>query len=267
MTPPLEPPASPSKSRLTSHSKKKLHIPPVPHRPSIDAFWSQDVVNEWNDQYSPRKVLRSPKKLHFLLDGDDEDDDADLSPSERRSHSPRKGGSSSRGDANPPMSPRKTDKAVVQSKKEFEGRKRTIAEQFLKQIDDVITGGKIAEMCAEMGGVSIVWSRKLNSTAGRANWKREGVRIRGGHGNDNDNGNGNGEVKEGKADVRWRHVASIELAEKVIDDEGMHACFEASSTQQRSAFAVMCAGAGFAAEVRADAIGIGYRSVEKRACP
>lgn len=56
--------------------------------------------------------------------------------------------------------------------------------------------------------MKIVWSKKLNSTAGRANWKCETVRTPPGEGGEG--------VK-----VTYKHVASVELAEKVIDDEGV----------------------------------------------
>lgn len=50
-----------------------------------------------------------------------------------------------------------------------------------------------------------MWTNKLNTTAGRANWKRETVRTRNADGSE--------------TSVKHRHHASIELAEKVIDDE------------------------------------------------
>ncbi len=87
----------------------------------------------------------------------------------------------------------------------FETNKTVLAEQFLRELDEQITGGKIGELSAPCGGVKIVWSKKLNSTAGRANWKRESVkRI----------------SIDGTWKTSFQHHACIELAEKVIDDEG-----------------------------------------------
>jgi predicted SprT family Zn-dependent metalloprotease len=51
--------------------------------------------------------------------------------------------------------------------------------------------------------VKIIWSKKLNSTAGRASWKRECSRTK---------------MPDGTIDKTYKHFASIELAEKVIDD-------------------------------------------------
>lgn len=60
-------------------------------------------------------------------------------------------------------------------------------------------------MAESTGGIRIIWSKKLSSTAGRANWRREAVRSK----------SGDGTV----CTTTHRHHASIELAEKVIDDE------------------------------------------------
>jgi len=97
-------------------------------------------------------------------------------------------------------SPVKKDKTAVEAKKAFEASKHRLAEDFLNELDETITGGEIARLAASTGGVKIVWSKKLNSTAGRANWRKETARK--------------GE------EVRVRHEASVELAEKVIDCEG-----------------------------------------------
>lgn len=59
-------------------------------------------------------------------------------------------------------------------------------------------------MTAATGGIKLIWSKKLNSTAGRANWKREGTKTR---------------DEAGNVHTSYKHIASIELAEKVIDDE------------------------------------------------
>ena len=61
-------------------------------------------------------------------------------------------------------------------------------------------------MADSTGGIRIIWSKKLSSTAGRANWRREISRSK----------NADGFV----SNTFHRHYASIELAEKVIDDEG-----------------------------------------------
>lgn len=164
---------------------KRLHrIPPSPHRPSIDAFWSAEVINDWNDRYSPQKP-RSPRKLYSVREDDE-------SPSDSPKKSPEK-------------SPGKRDKAAVERRKAFNERKLALAEEFLKVLDEKVAEGKVSAMAQSAGGIKIVWSKKLNSTAGRANWKREALRSKN---------------ADGAAVTTYRHHASIELAEKVIDDEG-----------------------------------------------
>lgn len=93
------------------------------------------------------------------------------------------------------------------AKKAFEQSKHELADTFLRELDERVTDGKISELSASTGGVRIDWSNRLNTTAGRANWRRETTRRK---------DEGTGAVTE----VTYRHHASIELAEKVIDDEG-----------------------------------------------
>lgn len=101
-------------------------------------------------------------------------------------------------------SPTKRDRAKIEAKKAFEKNKHTIADDFIAEIERVIAKGKIEELLQASGGIKIIWSKKLNSTAGRANWKREGARSR---------------TESGETVVAYKHIASIELAEKVINDE------------------------------------------------
>jgi predicted SprT family Zn-dependent metalloprotease len=86
-------------------------------------------------------------------------------------------------------------------KKAFEKARQDLADKFLKELDAVITNGRLAELTAPTGGIRIFWSNKLNKTAGRAHWKCERVRS----------------AVPGEDKVI--HHASIELAEKIIDDE------------------------------------------------
>ncbi|KAK0764578.1 hypothetical protein N5P37_002044 [Trichoderma harzianum] len=94
-----------------------------------------------------------------------------------------------------------------QTKKSFDAIKSQLAIDFLQQLDTQITHGKVGELTQSTGGVKIVWSNTLKTTAGRANWKRETIISK--HIGDS-----------AKADVKqYRHHSSIELSEKVIDDE------------------------------------------------
>ena len=175
-------------------------MPVAPHRPSLDSFWNQDIINEWTEQHSPRKVLQSPSKQRFqdLLREfqTNEDESSPISPTS----SPRKARS---------HSPKKTDaeKKVIEARKTFESEKHDIASRFLMELDQKIAGGKIGEMANDGTGVRLEWNRKLNSTAGRAHWRKETRRER---------------VLPGqeKGQIKFRHEAKIELADKVIDCEG-----------------------------------------------
>jgi germ cell nuclear acidic protein len=160
-------------------SPKKLpRIPSTPHHPSSDLFWSREFVDDWNDEHSPKKQLF---------------------PDATKNKSPAK----------PLTSPKKAAAGVAaakrDAKKAFEQTKHSIAQRFLLELDTEITQGRLSELAESTGGIKINWSNKLNTTAGRANWKRETIRTKNADGTE--------------ASVRHRHHASIELAEKVIDDE------------------------------------------------
>ncbi|KAL7814712.1 SprT-like family domain-containing protein [Trichoderma gracile] len=101
----------------------------------------------------------------------------------------------------------KTTSAKKQTKKSFEAKKTQLATDFLRQLDTRITHGKIGELTESTGGVKIVWSNTLKTTAGRANWKRETVVSK----QTSDSG--------AAGEKQYRHHSSIELSEKVIDDE------------------------------------------------
>ncbi|OBT69070.1 hypothetical protein VE03_01271 [Pseudogymnoascus sp. 23342-1-I1] len=170
------PPPSPKKT-LTS-PQKLPRIPTATHSPSTDDFWKASVINDWNDEFSPQKPLRA----------------LNLDPSP--TGSPKK-----------PAAPAKKDKALLERKKQFNASKHALALSFLRELDDHITDGRVSALAASTGGVTIVWSKKLNTTAGRANWKREAIRSRPAAGSSL------------PPTTTYRHHASIELAEKVIDDE------------------------------------------------
>lgn len=194
------PPPSPSKSRLQS-PKKQQSIPPSPHRPSIDAFWSQHIVNDWNDEYSPRKFSRSGRlrPMHSVT----EDDNDEFSPSTFPRRSPVK-------------APVGKDRKALGARRAFNEKKHGLAQEFLKELDDVVANGKVASLAASGGGIRLIWSKKLSSTAGRANWRQEVIRSK-----------ENGDLPC----TSYRHHASIELAEKVIDDEGRYT-YDTSSYQR-----------------------------------
>lgn len=148
------------------------------------------MTNDWNEQYSPRKIIESPRNLQLHSFHADEEE---LSQSESPHKSPRK-------------SPAKRDKKIIEQRKLFDDKKHALATAFLAEVDREITSGQIASMAHSTGGIQIVWNKKLSSTAGRANWRREATCSK----------NADGFLSS----TTHRHHASIELAEKVIDDEG-----------------------------------------------
>ncbi|KAF4121607.1 SprT [Geosmithia morbida] len=164
---PTTPPRTPTKTTKSTglvSPLKAAQIPKTPHGPSADAFWSQDVVDGWNEKHSPRKPILAPK-LKSL------------------SKSPQKD----------------------VTRKTFDSTKHDVAAKFIQELDSRVTEGKISELAESTGGVTLVWSKTLNTTAGRANWRRETVRTSKPDGTE--------------VVVQHKHHASIELAEKVIDNE------------------------------------------------
>ena len=201
----VTPPTSPSKPKLRSPTKSAARIPPSPHRPSVDAFWSQDVINAWNDEYSPRKT---PTARRILSSSDE--DDGYHSPTESR-RSPTKS----------PTKSLKKDKALVEQRKRFDAEKHALAAAFLTELDDTITDGQLAALAASTGGVRIVWSAKLLSTAGRANWKRETIRARPSSSpskRTSDSSDAPSSAPPPPPPPTIRHHAHVELATKVITD-------------------------------------------------
>jgi predicted SprT family Zn-dependent metalloprotease len=159
------------------------------------------VINEWNDQYSPKKE-QTPfrRRMMMLLEEEDGDAEDSLQPS------PKKGGATSPSKAKAKAAA-EAKKALAKKKKDFDERKVALAENFLKELDDKVTGGQIQKLAESTGGVKIVWSKKLNSTAGRANWKREIIRSK------------TTTSPTASSNQTSHHHATIELAEKVIDSD------------------------------------------------
>ena len=146
---------------------------------------------------SPSKLSRIPATPH--RPSTDEFWDQDFVDEWNDKHSPRKL-------VLPPAatSPVKSSPCKA-AKKAFDQDKHRIAQTFLRELDDRISDGKIFKLAESTGGVKLDWSKSLNTTAGRANWKRETIRTKA--------------IDGTEVDVKYRHHASIELAEKVIDDE------------------------------------------------
>ena len=153
-------------------------------------FWSRDFVDDWNDEHSPRKQLFPDPPP------------AKTAKATKPTTSPEK------------MMATTAAKLAREAKKTFEQAKHDLAAAFLSELDNTITAGQLATLAASTGGIRINWSNKLNTTAGRANWKRETVRTV----KTSNAAAAAGRPPETVA-VTHKHHASIELAEKVIDDE------------------------------------------------
>lgn len=137
------------------------------------------MINNWNDEFSPRKTSKPPGKLLFTK------------------------GSSTLSSSKKGIT--KQDQITRDAKKSFTQGKHQLAESFLTELDNIVTDGQVSKLAASTGGVKIIWSKKLNTTAGRANWKRETIKS-------------TSPGVDSKPVTTFRHHAAIELAEKVIDD-------------------------------------------------
>ncbi|KAF3049965.1 hypothetical protein E8E11_004599 [Didymella keratinophila] len=203
-------------TKLVSPSKKKPLIPKAPDlRPSLDAFWNLEVVNDWNDHHSPAKKLVSPKKQQWREDitkmmGGMDIDDGSSSDSAYNSPvaSPKKKAPKPQPAQKEPNTSDPTVQQIRAQRKAFADRKHDIASAFLAELDSTIAGGRIDALAASTGGIQLIWSKTLKTTAGRANWRREVIRIKTSPG---------GAVPAFHTETR--HHCSIELAAKVIDDE------------------------------------------------
>lgn len=192
------PPSSPTKRNiLPSPSKGKPLIPPTPYRESVDAFWNQELTNDWVDQHSPRKRVD-----RLLRDFEESDHEVSIDIMPRR-----------RGAIKEPKTPSKTalrkaeaeqKKAAQARRKSFDNKKACVAEDFFKVLDDAVTGGRIQDMAAETGGVRITWSKTLQTTAGRASWRRERSMS---------------PPRSAQSVETQKQFAGIELAARIIDNE------------------------------------------------
>ena len=222
-TPPTTPPPSPSRlrspSKLLSPSKRDI-VPRSPHRQSMDAFWDLHTINSWHDQYSPKKApVASPGKRGLARFQIWSDDSADEDTNNTSSSSLPSPCSSPTKPRSPLKSPQKEERRQLAAEKkasrarkaEFDRTKERMALELFDELDNHITSSKLATLSASTGGVKIVWSKTLRSTAGRANWRRTVTKST--------NSPIKGNTIETGPGVKVEHFANIELAAKVIDSE------------------------------------------------
>lgn len=197
------PPSSPTKGRsLRSPTKLKAHIPPTPHRESVDAFWSQENTNNWIDQHSPCKIDDLLREFDDS-DSDDEFSDREIMPKTATPKTTTK--SSTRTPSKTAMKKAEAEQRKLEREraKAFMENRQAMAEQFFKVLDDTVTDGRLSRMTASTGGVIIEWKKRLQTTAGRASWKCVTPSPK----------------KGGGPAMPPQHYATIELAAKVVDCE------------------------------------------------
>ncbi|KAG6030954.1 hypothetical protein E4U41_007733 [Claviceps citrina] len=107
----------------------------------------------------------------------------------------------------PPLVDQKQKCRGSPSKKSFQAARQALAEDFLSELDKKLTNGRITELTKATGGVKLNWTKNLNTTAGRANWRREVIRS------------GPSESDGTRLHEEFKHHATIDLADKVIDNE------------------------------------------------
>lgn len=228
--PPQTPTRTPSPPRLKSPSKllspsKHSNITRSPHRQSTDAFWDLHTINDWHDINSPKKApTASPHKnplARFAIWSDDtastSDDETSSLPSPCASPTKPKSTSPMKSPEKAAQAARLAEKrSATARRKAFNSIKHTLAINLLAYLDQTVTAYKLSTMSASTGGVEIIWSKHLRSTAGRANWRRSVTRLE--TGSPVKGSPVKGQVA-GVGAVKVEHFASIELAEKVIDSE------------------------------------------------
>ncbi|KAI9773452.1 MAG: hypothetical protein M1840_007668 [Geoglossum simile] len=179
---------SPPKSKIVKDSPTKQSRIPSSPRPSKTPARGPEIPEDWSGERG-RRTPRSGRqwKSRSVVQSSPERSIAE--------HTPGKA---------------KQDRAALNAKKMFNEKKHDLARDFLKDLDDKVSGGQIASITASTGGVKLIWSKKLTSTAGRANWKREKIIAPAA-----------GQLPRGSGSqsASYRHITSIELSEKVIDDE------------------------------------------------
>ncbi|KAK3347479.1 SprT-like family-domain-containing protein [Neurospora tetraspora] len=188
--PPKIPRLKPKTSATLPPSPKKLpRIPTTPHRPSSDLFWSREFVDDWNDEHSPKKELFPSSTKPPSSEEATNSPDKKKKPARRAQPSPQKAAA---------LLARESRLA----RQAFDAHKHSLATHFLALLDARLTSSRLSALTASTGGIKLVWSKTLNTTAGRANWKKESITTR--------------PSSEQDANKEVKHHASIELATKVL---------------------------------------------------
>ncbi|KAI0205995.1 hypothetical protein F4808DRAFT_408547 [Astrocystis sublimbata] len=188
-TPTLEP-MTPRK-KLTASPDKLPRIPPSPWKPEHKEFWDPEANFAWIDKHSPPKKDAAKKKAI-----------TDVTAADNKEELKRRYGTS----------PEKK-----QAKKAFDAVKEELARDFLLELDEVVTDGKLARLTEATGGLRIVWSTSLLSTAGRAHWKCKTTTTTAARQPSTSSTRDGSSALTTKSTAQ--HYASIELATKVLSNE------------------------------------------------
>ncbi|KAI1090580.1 SprT-like family-domain-containing protein [Rostrohypoxylon terebratum] len=183
---PILEPTTPKKTlkEIPVSPLKTPKIPASPWKPEHKEFWDSEAHFGWIDKHSPdkkpEKKPESPRKPKLM------EKELRLEAMRKYATSPEK----------------------KQAQMAFDRDKDSLASSFLQELDDRITDGKLSELTAETGGLRIVWSKLLLTTAGRAHWKckMHSTVVKG----------TDGAMTE-KQETR-QHSASIELSTRVLNN-------------------------------------------------
>ncbi|KAI0189583.1 SprT-like family-domain-containing protein [Xylaria flabelliformis] len=184
---PTSEPMTPRKN-LTASPAKAPRIPMSPWKPEHKEFWDPEVNFAWIDQHSPPK--KSTKKKNTV---------PDLTAPENKEELKRRYGTS----------PEKK-----QARKAFDAVKEDLARDFLVELDEVVTDGELARLTETTGGLRIVWSNTLLTTAGRAHWKCKTTTTTSRQQQQQPSA-----TSSTMKTTTTQHYASIELATKVLSNE------------------------------------------------
>ncbi|KAI1501535.1 SprT-like family-domain-containing protein [Biscogniauxia marginata] len=183
-------PSTPKKTALPPSPSKGPKIPASPWKPEHKEFWDPEVNFAWIDKHSPPK-RSSPEKKLDLTGGRAADSNSKTELKRRYGNSPEK----------------------RDAKKAFDAAKESLARDFLHELDERITEGRLAQMTEATGGLRIVWSNTLLTTAGRAHWKCKTVTTT----TSSQRKEADGTTLTTTANTtQHQHHASIELASKVL---------------------------------------------------
>ncbi|KAI1749022.1 hypothetical protein F4782DRAFT_514872 [Xylaria castorea] len=193
-TPTLEP-MTPRKN-LTASPAKVPRIPMSPWKPEHKEFWDPEVNFAWIDKHSPPK--KKSTKKNTMPDPTAPDGKEEL----RRRYG---------------TSPEKK-----QARKAFDAVKEDLARDFLVELDEVVTDGRLARLTETTGGLRIVWSNTLLTTAGRANWKCKTTTTtlrQPPSASSSSSSSTTTTATKTTTTTTTQHYASIELATKVLSNE------------------------------------------------